>query len=413
LNNIDSHLKKYFEASSKIFQNEEVFEPSYIPNCLIHREEELSNLARYFRPLLTKDKETHGKYIIIYGSVGSGKTAVVKKFGATLEQYSKDKKNDSVAKIAFFHLNCRRERSWNILLTSILRQMISGFPLRGYSASELLEYLGTVTKERNQKLLLCLDEIDYLLMQSKDKDILYALIRNHETIHRSTRGSISLILITRNPNFQYFLDNALFSSLSKRILDFPPYTQSQLLNILKARAKIGLKAHSYSLEILNVIASIADKGNDARYAIELLWRAAKIAEGRSSTEILYEHVRKAQVSIFPVKQSFITDIPLHQQLVLLALASLLQEKNDQRFVLSREIRMKYSQICKTKGITPRKTTQFWLYLQELHKHGFLQLKVINRHKDGTSLGRIAQVSINDLPVDELTTLLLETMKTTE
>ncbi|MHA2054608.1 MAG: Cdc6/Cdc18 family protein, partial [Candidatus Hodarchaeales archaeon] len=274
MNNIDSHLKKYFEASSKIFQNEEVFEPSYIPNCLIHREEELSNLARYFRPLLNKDKETHGKNIIIYGSVGSGKTAVVKKFGATIEQYSKDKKNDSVAKIAFFHLNCRRERSWNILLTSILRQMISGFPLRGYSASELLEYLGTVTKERNQKLLLCLDEIDYLLMQSKDKDILYALIRNHETIHRSTRGSISLILITRNPNFQYFLDNALFSSLSKRILDFPPYTQSQLLNILKARAKIGLKAHSYSLEILNVIASIADKGNDARYAIELLWRAA-------------------------------------------------------------------------------------------------------------------------------------------
>ncbi len=410
---MNSHFKNSFKSSSEIFKREEVFEPSYIPTSLIHREEELTNLARYFRPILQRNKETPGKFIIIYGSVGSGKTVVVKKFGATLEKYSEENKDGSVAKIVFFHLNCRRERSWNILLTSILRQMIPAFPLRGYSASELIEYLGTVIRERNLRLLLCLDEIDFLLSQTKGRDILYSLIRNHESIQVSPRESISLILITRNPNFRFYLDNALFSSLSKRMLDFPPYSQSQLQNILEARAKAGLKAHSYSFEVLNVIAAIASVASDARFAIELLWRAAKIAEGRSSTEILYEHIRAAQVSIFPIKQSFITDIPQHQQLVLLALASLLQEKKDQRFVFSKEIQKKYAQICRGRGVKPRKTTQFWLYLQELNKHGFLQLKVINRHEDGVSLGRMAKVSINDLPVDELTTLLLEYMKDKE
>jgi cell division control protein 6 len=217
-------------------------------------------------------------------------------------------------------------------------------------------------------------------------------------------------MITRNPNFRYYLDNALFSSLRKRMIDFHPYTQSQLLNILKARAVSGLKSHAYSVEILKVIASIASKSSDARYAIELLWRAGKIAEGCSSSEIMYEHIRKAQVSIFPVKQSFITDIPLHQQLVLLAIASILHKKTDQRFVLSQEIRTTYSKICKTRGLNPRKTTQFWSYLQELSKLGFLQLEVINRHENGSSLGRTAKVSINDLPVAELTNFLLDKVK---
>ncbi|MHA1995492.1 MAG: Cdc6/Cdc18 family protein [Candidatus Hodarchaeales archaeon] len=405
MTNSNYRLFKNFNHPSLIFEKEEVFEPSFIPECLLHRELELATLAQHFKPILNNNPKSVGTYVIIQGSVGLGKTTIVKQFGSTLEAYSREKRHENMSQIIFFHLNCRRQRSWSILFTTVLRQLVPAFPVRGFSAVELLTYIGSIMTERKQKLLLCLDEIDYLIAQAKGQDILYALIRNNEGNMLESLAPLSLILITRSPHLHTYLDNALYSSLSKRMIVFHPYNTTQLYDIIRIRAEQGLINSSFSTEILKEIAIIAHSSGDARYALELLWRAAKVAEGEHSNEILFEHLRKAQVSSFPIKQSLITDLPLHQRVVLFAIASILKRQSDTMYALTTDIKRNYEQICQNNGLRPRKQTQFWVYLQELHKIGLIKLEVINRHNKGKSRGRIGKVSISDFPVKELLQLL--------
>jgi len=346
-----------------------------------------------------------GKQVIIQGAVGSGKTVVVKQFGLTLENYCHAKSEANVATISFFHMNCRRQRSWYLILTSILQHLVPAFPIRGFCVDELLTYLVRIVKERNQGLLICLDEIDYLLTESKGQDVLYSLIRHYEEINRCGQAQISLILVTRNPHFQNFLDPALRSSLSQRIIVFEPYNTNQLFDILSLRARQGSYERTYSDDILKAIASLACKSGDTRYSIELLWRSAKAAEQEDAPYIDFEHIRKAQVSIFPIKQSIITDLAPQLKKVLFALAILLNHKKNRTYVTTNELRNKYNELCKKSREKPRKQTQFWNYLQKLARQGLIELQVQNRHQNGKSAGRTALISISDLPIRDLLLLL--------
>jgi cell division control protein 6 len=398
-------LTKFFNQKNEIIQDEKVFEPSFIPENLIHREKELELLATQFKSIVSRHSSTSGKQIIIQGSVGLGKTALVKKFGLTLEKYCKDKVHPNIVNIIFFHMNCRRQRSWYLILTSILRKLVPAFPVRGFSTDELSTYLIRILEERRQSLLLCLDEIDYLISSSKEQDVLYSLIRYHEEPNRDENAKISLILVTRNPIFHNHLDPALKSSLSQKTLRFEPYTSTQLFDILQNRAQVGLFREAYSADILELMSSLAYEHGDARYAIELLWRAAKIAEREKAQKIELEHVRKAQVSVFPVNQSMIIELSPQLKTVLLALASLLHDLKHRAYVTTNEVREKYTEICRRTNTKPRKQTRFWSYLQELSKYGLIELKVRNQHKNGKSAGRVTLIGIPDLPISELLLLL--------
>ncbi|MFX1546456.1 MAG: Cdc6/Cdc18 family protein [Promethearchaeota archaeon] len=398
-------LAKYLTKKNQIIKDDQVFEPTFIPEWILHREDELTQLANHFKSILSREKMNSGKQVIIQGRIGLGKTVVVKHFGLTLEDYCRTKSDAQLAKISFFHMNCRRQRSWYLILTSILSRLVPAFPIRGFSVDELLIFLIKIIKERNQGLLICLDEIDYLLSESKGQDALYSLIRHHEGINQSEQAQISLILVTRNPHFQKILDPALSSSLSQQAIIFKPYTADQLYDILLSRAQQGLFEYTYSEDILRTIASLAVKNGDARHAIELLWRSAKVAEQEDSRNINFEHIRKAQVNIFPIKQSLITDLPPQLKKVLYALASLLNCEKNRGFVTTDELRYKYGEICEKSNDKPRKQTQFWNYLQNLAKQGLIELNVQNRHQNGKSAGRTTLISISDLPVRDLLFLL--------
>ena len=80
-------LFRLFDQKNNLIKDESVFEPNFIPESLLHREKELELLANYFKSILSDSSSTYGKQILIQGSVGLGKTAVVRKFGETLEEY--------------------------------------------------------------------------------------------------------------------------------------------------------------------------------------------------------------------------------------------------------------------------------------------------------------------------------------
>lgn len=405
-----TNFSALFGSFQSVFREsgEEVFSSNYIPNHILHREEEMQTLVNYFRSIITNPTSSSRK-VVLYGPVGTGKTVVSRAFGADLAKYLKTSRTTGDPFFRFFHVNCRKTKTPHLILTTILRQLVPGFPLRGFSVDELLRMFSLLLYEKNLVSLLILDEIDYLIPDERT-DFLYALSRIEEgdpNIRESQLPNLppdngesrfNLLTITRNRNFRHCLDPSTASSLGRNLITFPPYTRNQLFDIVNSRAELGLRGKCYDDELLETIASLAEENGDARFGIELLWRAAKLADQEKKDQVTSEHVRKAVVSVLPMEKSFVQDLNSHQKLILLSIARLIRDKP---FVTTPEVKTTYIQMCEQNGIRPRRQTQIWSYLKDLTRLGLIQQEVENRHKQGRSLGRVSIIRIRDIPIEEI------------
>ncbi|MHA2390108.1 MAG: Cdc6/Cdc18 family protein [Candidatus Hodarchaeales archaeon] len=398
-------------------QGEKVFTSSYTPHSIWHREEEMKALVSYFKSIIVSPT-TSSKKVILYGPVGTGKTVISHAFGNELVNYLARERNHGDPKFRYFHINCRKTKTPHLILTTVLRYLVSGFPLRGFSVDELLRMFTLLLYEQNLTVLLVLDEIDYLFPEERT-DFLYSLSRLEESpilreeIGVSTRleSRFNLLTITRDKNFRYYLDTSTASSLGRNYITFSPYTRYQLFDILASRAELGLREDCYNDEILDTIASLAEEKGDARFAIELLWRSAKICEAGGENKLSAEHVRKAVVEVLPIEKSIIDDLNTHQKLVLLSIARLLSVCS-QSYVTTPEVRREYEMVCEeANNIRPRRQTQVWAYLKDLHRLGIIQQEVENRHlANGRSTGRISTIRIRDIPTEEIIQTLNHTIE---
>jgi cell division control protein 6 len=388
---------------------EVAFSPQFIPHKIHHREEEMRTLANLYRSIITNPVSSSRK-VVLYGPVGTGKTLVSRAFCNDLTNHLYAEHQPGNPLFRFFHINCRKTKTPHLILTTILRLLIPGFPLRGYSVEELLRIFTMLLYEQNFVSLLVLDEIDYLVPDERT-DFLYALSRLEESHpHRETPGErnrgiesrFNLLAITRDPNFRHYLDSSTASSLGKNWITFPPYTRYQLFDIIDYRAKQGLQEESYTDELIETIASLSEEFGDARFAIELLWRAAKVADHEQKSGITAEHVRQAMVSVLPVEKSFIEDLNTHQKILLLSIAQLLNNNVMKNHVTTPEVKTAYSALCEQASIRPRRHTQVWSYIKDLARLGLIHQTVENRHhENGRSLGRVTSIRIRDIPTTEI------------
>src|SRR2546425_6987871 len=78
-------LEKMGPEESRIFKNEEVLYPEYLPDVLPHREEQVKLLARNLTPASEGRKPQN---TFVYGTPGIGKTAATKYVFREFESYS-------------------------------------------------------------------------------------------------------------------------------------------------------------------------------------------------------------------------------------------------------------------------------------------------------------------------------------
>ncbi|MDD1764497.1 MAG: hypothetical protein LUQ46_00585, partial [Candidatus Methanomethyliaceae archaeon] len=286
---------------------------------------------------------------------------------------------ESIAKgsgidLRYVHVNCYKDRTLFLVVKKVAQQILPSIPDRGFSAQELFESLWKILEDENIYLLLALDEIDFLLSVAGEKDApLYFLSRvADEYMNKPQR--LSLILITRNLEFLSSLDKSVQSSLLHNVIKFERYTSEQLYDIIRVRGLDALKEGTSGDEILAMIADISAPHGDARYALELLWRAGKYADADATTRILPEHVRKAQLDVSQFPMHTVMELPLHERLFLLSVAKVLK-KNKSAYVTMGEVESTYRVLCESNKIEPRKHTQFWEYLQTLKNLGILYTKI--------------------------------------
>ena len=375
-----------------VFKDEAKLDINYVPRRLPHREKEHRLLMEFFNFLL-QFPERMTQRVIITGEVGTGKTALAQRFGADITLEANKRK----VNFRYVHVNCREYRGkLFLILQRALAVFRPNFPKRGYSAEEALETLMQSLDEEDAYMILALDEFDTLI-EREGSEAVYKLTRLQE-MRPSKPQRISLISILRDLKLTEKLDASARSTLQRNVISLERYPKDQLVDILNDRVVMAFEPSTVSEDIVSLIAELAfSESGNARFAIELLWRAGKYSDAEDFDTVEPECVRKAVSSIIPtVRRSELASLSFHEKLLLLGAARVFKVSQRAYASLS-EIEEGYAVVCEEFGEQPHSHTQLWKYVQLFSALGILKTEVA---ATGTR-GRSTRVSLPSISACEL------------
>jgi len=375
-----------------VFKDEAKLDINYVPRRLPHREKEHRLLMEFFNFLL-QFPERMAQRVIITGEVGTGKTALAQCFGADITREA----NKRSVNFRYVHVNCREYRGKLFLIVQhALAVFRPNFPRRGYSSEELLNTLVQVLDEEDAYVILTLDEFDAFIDQ-EGSDAVYKLTRLQE-MRAGKPQRISFMFILRDLKATARLDSSARSTLQRNVISLERYPKDQLLDILNDRVAMAFEPSTVPEDVVALVAGLAvSESGNARFAIELLWRAGKYADAEDAGEVEPECVRKAVSSIVPtVRRSELASLGLHQKMFLLGAARFFKE-NQKAYASLSEIEEAYAVVCEEFDEQPNSHTQLWKYVQFLSALGILKAEV-----SGAGVrGRSTRLSLPAVPAYEL------------
>src|SRR3989304_214567 len=347
MTNHDAVDKLLDDATSgrSILKKRDVLHFTFIPEVILHRDNELAKVTQALLPILKKSRPSN---LLVYGKPGTGKTLVVKTVYGLLVSFGRQ-----------LGLKTQKE-----------------LPTTGLSISGVFNRLLDVIQKNTTNAVFVIDEIDYLaeLISKTGKDILYNLTRANE---RLKTGSLTLIGISNDLTFKERLDPRVLSSLSEEEIVFTNYTVEQIKEILLDRIKTEFIQGTVEPAAVNLCAAMAGQEHgDARRAIDLLRVAGGLAEREQSDAVKEEHIRRASQKMEEDKETTaLNSYPLHEKLLIIAI----MKTNG---ASTGEIYHAYKNLCKTtrqKEITQRRVTQI---LGDIELSGLITGKIVHQGMHG-------------------------------
>ncbi|MDR3074706.1 MAG: AAA family ATPase [Candidatus Methanoplasma sp.] len=374
-----------FDRASVIIKDGKKLSFDHVPENLVHRDEQMRRLETLFRPMISGGLPCSA---FLTGSVGTGKTVTAKRFCEDLMRYcaANSRQMDRI------FINCRIRNTEHGVLIHMIRHFDPGFPERGFSVDEMLRSLRRHIESASRPFVMVLDEVDVLL-KSNSRNLVYQLSRFTEGMRGGS--SISMIMISQE-NISDMLDDASMSSFRRaNTIRFDRYTEEELRDIVLARAAEALVPGAVDGDVAGLIANIGKGYGDARLVIEVLEKAAYIAEESSEGVITADDARSANAMIYSnVSENKLADLDLKKKLALLAIARAIKGET---YVSITRAERTYAVVCEEYGQIARKHTQFWTYIQDLERMNILDT-VVRSEENG---GRVTYISIPDIPPKEL------------
>ena len=370
-------------SSFRIFKDKKPLDHRYLPDKLVHREEQIRQIARYWVDVLSGVTPSN---VTLYGKTGTGKTAASRFAREQLIEIA-FKKNVFV-KVE--HIRCTDYTTEYQVIAELCNRLGRTVPNRGWTKAEVVNTFRETFRLKNTygkklQLIVILDEIDILL--DKDGDgILYTLTRT---------DNVSVLCISNYLDFKNLIKSRVNSSLNDKEIVFPPYGADQLTDILSERAELSFQDGVLESDVIPLCSAMAAKEEgDARYALDLLKSAGELAFDEESETVTGEHVRKAKDTIEHNKViEIISTLPVQQQRVLEAILNLTKKGEE---ISSGKLYDEYKVISKKDSVTYRRIFDF---INELELLGIISTNTISR---GRAKGR---TNIIKLQCDET---LLET-----
>ncbi len=356
-----------------ILKKRDVLHFTFIPDVILHRDNELAKVTQALLPILKKSRPSN---LLVYGKPGTGKTLVVKTVLSKIQK--RVEKSDFPIKLVY--TNAKDETTLYGLLVSFGRQLglktQKELPTTGLSISGVFNRLLDVIQKNSTNAVFVIDEIDYLaeLISKTGKDILYNLTRANE---RLKTGSLTLIGISNDLTFKERLDPRVLSSLSEEEIVFTNYTVEQIKEILLDRIKTAFILGTVDIAALNLCAAMAGQEHgDARRAIDLLRVAGELAEREQSETVKEDHIRRASQKMEEDKETTaLNSYPLHEKLLIVAV---MRAKGSS----TGEIFQAYKGLCKAtrqREITQRRVTQI---LGDIELSGLITGKIVHQGMHG-------------------------------
>jgi len=316
-----------------IIANPEVLEEDYVPPTLPCREVQKKELALCLSPI---EKGLRPSDCFCHGKPGTGKTALVKHILEQIQDYTN----------AFaFHVNCWENKTLNQILEKIAVQANVFVTESSYSAkiSRLKQ------KIKNKPCVIALDEIDKIERKELN-DILYIL---------KQMGKVGLICISNTRKYVIDLDPRILSRIRFKSIRFPPYSNEELLIILRHRI-IECKAlfpGTYSKDILEKIADLA--AGDARIAIQTLRNAAYNAERKGKHRIEEDDVKQGFEEVSEIKRKYMLQkLSEHHRLIY-------QIIKENPGITSSKLLTTYRELCRRMGLRPKSDRSVSNYISTL------------------------------------------------
>ena len=365
-----------------IFKDKKPLDHRFLPEKLVHRDEQIRNIAKYWVDVL--DDVTPSN-VTLYGKTGTGKTAASK---FAREQLIEAADNENIF-IKIEYIRCTDYTTEYQVIAQLCNRLGRDVPNRGWTKAEVVKAFRDLFRTnafgKKLHLIVILDEIDILL--GKDGDgILYTLTRT---------DNVAVLSISNYLDFKNLITPRVTSSLNEKEIIFPPYGAGQLSDILSERALLSFHDNILNDDVIPLCSARAAKEEgDARYALDLLKNAGELAFDEDSEKVTSDHVIRAKDRIEHNKiTEIISTLPLQQQRVLEAIL-LLTKKGEE--ITSGKLYEEYSDLSKKDAVTYRRIFDF---INELELLGIISTNTISR---GRGRGR---TNIIKLQCDEQ---LLET-----
>ncbi len=164
----------------------------------------------------------------------------------------------------------------------ILQEIIEHFRIIVPDNANIPTKLRRIEKQlKGAPFVVILDEIDKV-QPKQQTSILYTL---------TEMNLCGLIVISNSRSTLLSLEDRITSRLHPVFIAFEPFLPEELRLILEHRAKSALIPGSYNSDTLTTIAALS--GGDARVAIQMMCKAAQLAETHSSRSISIEQIERS------------------------------------------------------------------------------------------------------------------------
>ena len=379
---LDKLFDKFLQGQG-IFKDRDALRPTYVPEDLPFRGDQMGRLALVLGPALRGAPPSN---ILCYGKTGTGKTVVSK---YVLEQLVAKANESKVKAPLTAYVNCRivgtNYRVLKKLCDDINATMPDGsdVPFTGLPTDEIRSIFTKRLDSNSTIMVVVLDEVDSLVKRdvNQGNDILYGLTRMNSELERSR---ISIIGISNDLTFKDMLDPRVLSTLGEEEIIFAPYNAVELKGILQQRMEIAFNPGTIGDEgVINLVGALAaQEHGDARRALDLLRTAGELAERRGDEGVVQEHVREAQKVI---ERDTITEtvktLPMQSKAVLFAVY-VLTEREERKDIFTGECFNVYTEIAKSLSLDTLTQRRVSDLISELDMLGLINTTVISKGRYG-------------------------------
>ena len=269
-------------SDQTLFRDPDVFELTFVPEHLHHRDAQVRELAFLISPALRGGSALSA---VLRGPPGTGKTTTVRRIFHEVTEETR--------RIVPAYVNCRHDHTLLAVYRSIFKQ-VSGYPapLAGRYLDDVKEGIAARLQDRNAALVVCLDDADDLIAAGTYNLLLYQLLRLYEKW--DVRGA-GVFAVTSNLglNLGAEADASVWSVFHPTEITFLPYSRTEIREILTDRVRQGLYPRVLPAPLIDRIAIIAAGEQDVRVGIDLVRQACHRAEKDGRRRVTHADVTAA------------------------------------------------------------------------------------------------------------------------